>query len=59
MPGRRIDRYGARLSGQEAPRSVRKAVRLKERIATRKEEMRRLEGLEKANEGQRRWPGLP
>src|ERR1700693_5703251 len=36
-----------RMDRKEAPRSVRKAVRLKDRIATLKEEMRRLEGLKK------------
>ena len=36
-----------RMDRKEAPRSVRKAVRLKERIATLKEEMRRMEGLQK------------
>jgi len=36
-----------RMDRKEAPRSVRKAVRLKERIATLKDEMRRLAGLQK------------
>src|SRR5499427_4026006 len=36
-----------RMDRKEAPRSVRKAVRLKERIATLKQEMRRLAGLQK------------
>ncbi len=36
-----------RMDRKEAPRSVRKAVRLKDRIATLKQEMRRLEGLQK------------
>jgi transposase len=35
------------MTRKEAPRSVRKAVRLKDRIATLKQEMRRLEGLQK------------
>jgi transposase len=35
-----------RMDRKEAPRSVRKAVRLKERITTLKEEMRRLKGLQ-------------
>jgi transposase len=36
-----------RMDRKEAPRSVRKAIRLKDRIATLKEEMRRMEGLQK------------
>jgi hypothetical protein len=35
------------MDRKEAPRSVRKAIRLKDRIATLKEEMRRMEGLQK------------
>jgi hypothetical protein len=36
-----------RMDRKEAPRSVRKAIRLKDRIATLKQEMRRMEGLQK------------